>query len=56
MREEKDILGIGQAQVRSKNSVPRQPAFVVAAYSTLLLPGIKCFDDQRGESFIPLPK
>jgi hypothetical protein len=55
-REEKDILGVGQAQVRSNNSVPRQPAFVVAAYSALLLAGIKCFEDQRGEAFIPLPK
>jgi DDE superfamily endonuclease len=55
-REEKDILGVGQAQVRSPNSVPRQPAFVVAAYSALLLAGIKCFEDQRNGSFIPLPK
>ena len=28
-REEKDTLGIGQAQVRSQRSVPRQPAFAV---------------------------
>lgn len=55
-REEKDILGIGQAQVRSKNSVPRQPAFVVAAYSALLLAGIICYEDQRKDDFIPLPK
>lgn len=55
-REEKDLLGVGQAQVRSRLSVPRQPAFVVAAYSALLLTGIKCFEDQRNESFIPLPK
>lgn len=55
-REEKDILGVGQAQVRSEKSVPRQPAFVVAAYSALLLAGIKCFEDQRNGSFIPLPK
>ena len=55
-REEKDLLGVGQAQLRSKRSVPRQPAFVVAAYSALLLAGIKCYDDRRGEGFIPLPK
>lgn len=54
-REEKDTLGIGQAQVRSKNSVPRQPAFVVAAYSALLLAGILCFEDKRDENFMPLP-
>ncbi len=55
-REEKDTLGIGQAQVRSKKSVPRQPAFVVAAYSALLLAGILCFSDQRNNTFISLPK
>ena len=36
-REEKDTLGVGQAQIRSPRSVPRQPAFVVAAYSALLV-------------------
>ena len=35
--EEKDTLGVGQAQLRSRLSVPRQPAFAVAAYSALLL-------------------
>lgn len=55
-REEKDTLGIGQAQVRADKSVPRQPAFVVAAYSALLLAGIKCFEDHRGGAFVPLPK
>lgn len=47
-REEKDTLGVGQAQVRSHNSVPRQPAFVVAAYSAMLLAGIICFEDKEG--------
>lgn len=55
-REEKDTLGVGQAQVRSDNSVHRQPAFVVAAYSAMLLAGIICFEDKRGESFMALPK
>lgn len=55
-REEKDILGVGQAQVRSEKSVSRQPGFVVAAYSALLLAGIKCFEDKRTEAFIALPK
>jgi len=55
-REEKDLLGMGQAQVRSKHSVLRQPAFVVAAYRAISLAGIKCFEDQRNASFIPLPK
>ena len=55
-REEKDTLGVGQAQVRSTNSVPRQPAFVVAAYSAMLLAGIICFEDKRGDLFMKLPK
>jgi hypothetical protein len=55
-REEKDTLGVGQAQVRSNRSVPRQPAFVVAAYSALLLASIYCFEDKRTNVFIALPK
>ena len=42
-REEKDTLGVGQAQLRSPRSVPRQPAFVVAAYSALLLAGLLAY-------------
>lgn len=55
-REEKDTLGIGQAQLRSKQSVPRQPAFVVAAYSALLLAGILAFGVNRGDAYPRLPK
>lgn len=55
-REEKDTLGIGQAQVRSKKSVPRQPAFAVAVYSMLLLAGLNVFGPERTDSYLPLPK
>jgi len=55
-REEKDTLGIGQAQVRSKRSVPRQPAFAVAAYSALHLAALLTFGSGRGESYQALPK
>ncbi len=55
-REEKDTLGVGQAQLRSSQSVPRQPAFVVAAYSALLLAGILAFGPDRGEAYPQLPK
>jgi hypothetical protein len=55
-REEKDTLGIGQAQIRAQKSVPRQPAFVVTAYSALLLAGIICFSDERTMVFPALPK
>jgi len=36
-REEKTLLGVGQAQVRSAQSVESAPAFSVAAYAFLLL-------------------
>ena len=55
-REEKDTLGVGQAQVRSKKSVPRQPAFAVAAYSMLLLACLNVFGPGRTDNYIPLPK
>lgn len=55
-REEKDLLGVGQAQVRSSKSVPRQPTFVVAAYSALLLSSVLVYKDRRSCKFIPLPK
>ena len=55
-RDEKDTLGVGQAQVRSAQSVPRQPAFVVAAYSALLLAGILAYGPDRGAVYPDLPK
>jgi hypothetical protein len=55
-REEKDTLGVGQAQLRSKYSVPRQPAFAVAAYSALLLAGLLAFGVERGHHYQVLPK
>jgi hypothetical protein len=55
-RDEKDIIGVGQAQVWSKQSVPRQPEFAVAAYSLLLLAGLQTLGPGRGEEFIALPK
>lgn len=55
-RELKDTLGVGQAQLRSARSVPRQPALVVAGYSALLLAGLIAFGAQRHEHYQPLPK
>uniref|UniRef100_Q025V0 Transposase IS701-like DDE domain-containing protein n=1 Tax=Solibacter usitatus (strain Ellin6076) TaxID=234267 RepID=Q025V0_SOLUE len=55
-REEKDTLGVGQAQVRSLQSVPRQPAFAVAAYSALLLAGLLAYGADRTDDYEPLPK
>jgi len=55
-RELKDTLGVGQAQLRSPRSVPRQPAFAVAAYSALLLAGLLAFGAERSHRFQALPK
>ena len=45
-REEKSILGVGQAQVRSAKSIERQPALLVAAYSALLLSSVLTYGDK----------
>ena len=55
-RDEKELLGVGQAQVWSKRSLPRHPAFVVAAYSLLLVAALQLFGPGRGEEYLPLPK
>ena len=55
-RDEKSLLGVGQAQVRSPQSVPRHPAFVVACYSALLLASLRCFGLTRTAAYQPLPK
>ncbi len=55
-REEKSILGVGQAQVWHPNSVPRQPAFAVAAYSLLLLAGLRTYGPGRSDQLVPLPR
>jgi hypothetical protein len=40
-RDEKDTLGVGQAQLWNVDAVPKQPALVVAAYSALLLAALQ---------------
>jgi hypothetical protein len=54
-REEKNLLGVGQAQVRNPQSVGRTPAFLVAAYAMLLWSNIRVFGDRRTEAFERLP-
>lgn len=56
IRDEKSILGVGQAQVHSENSVPRHPTFVVASYSMILLASIEKFGPKRTDDFVELPK
>src|SRR6266705_6363123 len=55
-REEKDTLGVGQAQLRNVTSVPKQPVLAVAAYSALLLASLQAFGAERGEAYAQLPK
>ena len=55
-REEKDTLGIGQAQLWNLTSVPKQPAFAVASYSALLLASLQAFGAERGKAYAALPK
>jgi hypothetical protein len=55
-REEKDTLGIGQAQLWNATSVPRQPVLAVAAYSALLLASLLTFGPARVDAYAALPK
>jgi hypothetical protein len=55
-REEKDTLGVGQAQLWNVVSVPKQPVLSVAAYSALLLAALRAFGPERGAHSAELPK
>jgi hypothetical protein len=55
-REEKDTLGIGQAQLWNPVSVPRQPVLAVAAYSAMMLAALKVFGAARGMAYSELPR
>lgn len=55
-REEKDTLGVGQAQLWNPTSVPKQPVLAVAAYSALLLASLQAFGAERGIAYAQLPK
>jgi hypothetical protein len=55
-RDEKDTLGVGQAQLWNPVSVPKQPALVVASYSAMLLAALKAFGPGRGKAYAALPR
>lgn len=55
-RDEKEILGVGQAQVWNEQSVSKVPALLVAMYSWLLLAGLHCYGPTRTQDYEPLPK
>ena len=52
-RDEKTVMGVGEAQVRSQAAAESVPAFVVAAYAFLLLAGTS---RNLGEPGLPQPK
>ncbi len=55
-RDEKTILGTGQAQVRNPASVKAVPQMMVAAYALLLLAGIKVWGIKTVPGFGNTPK
>lgn len=55
-RDEKSILGVGQAQVWNEESVKKQPAFHVAVYSALLMANIIAYKDRNHPDFGERPK
>jgi hypothetical protein len=54
-KDEKDLLGVGQAQVWSKQAVSYQPAFHVASYAMLLVAAIQCFGLNSTSALSRLP-
>ncbi len=55
-RDEKTILGVGQAQVRNKHSVENIPALAVAAYAMLHVAAIKAYGPGGKPAVIPEAK
>jgi len=55
-RDEKSILGVGNAQVWADLSVPRVPALMVATYSLMLLSALETYGFKRTAAYEPLPK
>jgi hypothetical protein len=54
-RDEKTLLGVGQAQVRAETSVESAPAFTVAAYGMLLVSAQRAFGNSD-QDLLPQPK
>lgn len=54
-RDEKTLLGVGQAQVRNQASVESAPALAVASYAMLLIAAQRAFANCR-DGLLPPPK
>lgn len=55
-RDEKQLIGVGQAQVRACQSTDRAPSFAVAAYAMLLPAGEQTYGTASQPTAWPLPK
>jgi len=55
-RDEKQIIGVGQAQVTNEQSAQRQPALAVFSYATLLLAAADTWGVDAIEGQLPPPK
>jgi hypothetical protein len=55
-RDEKQIIGVGEAQVRSSQSVDHQPVHAVASYATLLLAAAQAFGIDAAHWMMSPPK
>jgi len=55
-RDEKSLLGVGQAQVRHEQSVEKVPALAVAAYAMLLTSAIQAYGPSGKPDTLPSPK
>lgn len=54
--EEKDTLGVGQAQLWNQTAIPKQPVWVVATYSGLPLASLQAFAPRRDTHYLSLLK
>jgi hypothetical protein len=55
-RDEKNNLGVGQAQVWNNNSIIKIPALLIASYSLMLLASLSCYGPSRDDNYLPQPK
>jgi hypothetical protein len=55
-RDEKSLLGVGDAQVRSEESVAKNPQLAVIAASTLVLASLRAYGPTRTDDYFDLPK
>lgn len=55
-RDEKQLFGLDEAQVRTEPSARLAPALAVSAYALLLLAGVKAFGANGSPQVLPAPK